>query len=147
MQKRLQTAYTIRTLLEEVKKTLPSFKEGQVFETLKPIYPTDKIPRTKKNIKIKNKVFTKPLAVDKKTKKNFIKQNSPLKKFFREFSRGDFLRVIKTDGTKAYCINESLKPSIRKKYYKELIEIDYNNLLNGDVKLYRRKLTKYFKEE
>ena len=63
-----RSIYTLERLLEEVKSTTPSFKVGQLFETLKSIYPEVFIPRYKKNITYKGISFTKPLANSRKSK-------------------------------------------------------------------------------
>lgn len=142
-----QSAYTIATLLEELREELPHFRKNQVFETLKSIYPNDTISRDKKNIVYKGKLFTKPLAVSKKDKSVFLKEDSVIQKFFRSFSKGDFLRVMETDGKIAKCINESIKKEIVDRFYKEeLITITLEDIANGTVKFFRRKIDKYLED-
>lgn len=143
-----KSSYTIRTLLTELKERFPQFEENQIFETLKSIYPSEEIDKSKKNITLKGKTFTKPLAASKKEKNNLIKEGSALSKFFKNTSRGDFLRVIKTDGIKAKCINLSLEEEIKKKFYSDeesMINISLEDLANGTVKPFRRKVDKFFK--
>lgn len=139
---------TLESLLEEMKSTIPSFKVGQLFETLKSIYPDVKIPRSRKNITYKGISFTKPLASNKKAKENYIKEESPLSDFFKNTSKGDFLQVVKIENKKAYCVNLSLKEDIRDNYYKEeYIAIDYMMIVNGTIKPFKRKnIEKYFNE-
>ena len=36
-----KSVYTIRSLLEELKKQFPGFRVNQIFETLKSIYPKE----------------------------------------------------------------------------------------------------------
>ena len=145
-----RTSYTLQQLLDEVKQTIPSFEEGQIFETLKSIYPSPKIPREKRNITYKNISFTKPLASSRKAKENFIKENSPVADFFRNKSNGDFLQVMETDGKTAKCINLSLKKEIKEDYYsneEDYIILDYTMIANGTVKQFkRRNIEKYFTE-
>lgn len=140
-----RSTYTIKTLLEELKDNLVSFKKGMIFETVKSIFPTTEIPRNKRNIVVENISFTKPLACNKKDKENYIKENSPVSSFFKETKRGDFLEVVEIKNDIAYCRNLSLKEDILKKYYKnELIKISYDELINGSIKLYRRNIQKFF---
>lgn len=145
-----RSTYTIQQLLDEVKQTIPSFEEGQIFETLKSIYPSTKIPRFKRNITYKNISFTKPLASSRKAKENFIKEDSPVADFFKNTTKGDFLRVVSTDGKTAKCINLSLRDSIREDFYsneEDYILIDYTDIANGTVKQFKRKnVEKYFTE-
>jgi hypothetical protein len=146
-----RSKYTLQQLLDEVKQTTPSFYEGQIFETLKSIYPSTKTPRYKKNITYKDISFTKPLASSRKAKENFIKEGSPVKDFFKNTTKGDFLRVVETDGKVAKCINLSLKEDIREDYYsndEDNIIFDYFMIANGTVKHFKRKnVDKYFIEQ
>jgi hypothetical protein len=143
-----RSTYTINSLLTELKQKTP-FKEGMVFETLKSIYPKDDVPKDKKNIKIEEKTFTKPLALSRKDKGNAIKEHSSLVDFFKNVSRGDFLRVVKVDGQKVQCVNLSLKEEILKKYYSDdytkQITLRLEDIANGTAKPFSRKLNKYLK--
>lgn len=140
--------YTLNNLLEEIKSTIPAFKVGQIFETTKSIYPDVHTPRSKKNITYKDVSFTKPLASNRKSKERFLKEESPLSDFFKNSSKGDFLQVVKVENKKAYCINLSLKESVREKFYKEeYVVLDYLAIINGLVKPFKRKnIEKYFNE-
>lgn len=148
---RERSEYTLQQLLDEVKQTIPSFQEGQIFETLKSIFPSTKIPREKRNITYKDISFTKPLASSRKAKENFIKEDSPVKNFFKNITKGDFLQVIETDGKVAKCINLSLKEDIREDFYsdkEDYILLDYSMIANGTVKHFKRKtVDKYFTEQ
>lgn len=143
-----RSVYTLEQLLEEIKSTTPSFKVGQLFETMKSIYPDVQVPRSKKNITHKGISFTKPLASSRKAKESFLKEESPLKDFFRNTGKGDFLQVVKVENKKAYCINLSLKESVREKHYKdEFVVIDYMLIANGTIKPFKRKsVDKYFND-
>ena len=141
-----RAAYTIRTLLEELRERLPQFEKGQIFETLKSVYPDNSIPKEKKNIILDNATFTKPLALSRKDKSNLMKEDSKMVGFFKNFSRGDFLRVVDVSGTQAKCENLSLKEEISKKYYKDdKISLTIEDIANGTVRLFRRKVSKYLK--
>lgn len=144
MEKR--AAYTIETLLEELKKNIPEFKVGQIFETLKSIYPKYNIPKEKRNIIYEGISFTKPFATCRKDKRNYIKENSPIINFFRNVTKGDFLQVIETEGFTAKCINLSLNEEIRNKFYSDdVIILNFNMIANGTVKQFKRKVDKYLK--
>lgn len=149
MEKR--SSYTIATLLEELKQKFPKFEKDQIFETLKSIYPDSTISKENKNITLGKKVFTKPLALNKKSKSFLLKQENEMISFFKNLSKGDFLKVIKIEENgNAKCINLSLCENIRKQYYNDdetkYINLTFNDIANGNVKLMRRKIDKYLKE-
>lgn len=142
-----RSTYTIKTLLQELKKTTPIFKVGQIFETLKSIYPDTNLPRNKVDIKIDDTLFTKPLASSRKDKIKYIKENSPISNFFKNISKGDFLKVVELKDNNAICINLSLKEGIREKYYNnEKIIISFNMIANGTIKQFKRKVIKYLEK-
>lgn len=147
MEKR--SVYTIQTLLEELKEKTPHFEINQIFETLKSIYPDSEISKENKNIVLNEKEFTKPLALNHKDKSFLLKEESPMISFFKNFSKGDFLKVVKIDGKKAKCINISIKEKVKKKYYNDnetkYINLSFSNIANGEVKLMKRKIDKYLK--
>lgn len=142
-----RSSYTINQILKELKEEIPSFKKGMIFETLQTFFPEQEKLREEKNISIENHSFTKPLACSRKDKEKYIKEESPIADFHQENTRGDFLRAVKINKEKgiAYCSNISLKESIRNKYYlNELIPITYEDIISGKVKIYRRKIDKFF---
>jgi len=141
-----RSAYTIRSLLEELKEHFPKFENDQIFETLKSIYPDSEIPKEKKNIKLENVTFTKPLALSRKDKSNLIKEESKMVGFFKNLSRGDFLKVINVEENSAKCVNVSLNEDVAKKYYKdEVVTLTIEDVANGTVRPYKRKISKYLK--
>lgn len=132
---------TIGELLEEIRNSLPKFKKGLILETIVSIYPTN----GEGKISYGNISFTKPMALSRKDKQKIVKENSPLKGFFREFTRGDFLKVIDVIDGKAVCLNVSIKKEIRDGFYKnEYITIEQKDLIDGTVKPYRRKIEKFY---
>jgi len=131
---------TLGELLEELKEDLPNLKKGMVFETITTFFDES----ADKNIIIEDQKFTKPLACSKKDKEKYLKEDSPISKFHRETKRGDFLRVVKINKGIALCENLSLKDTIKEKYYKDLINITYNDVIFGKVKIYRRNTDKFF---
>lgn len=143
-----KATYTLRLLLEEIGQNLPDFKEGQVYETLKSVYPNvSEMKRENRNILVEGIMMTKPLAVSKKSKELFKKESSPLFDFFKNSTKGDFLKVVKVEEDKAYCENISIKEDVKNKFYKnELVKITKEDILNGNFKLFKRKVNKYLEE-
>lgn len=136
--------YTFSSLLEEIKSDYTSFREGQIYETIKPIYSSS----IDRHIILEGKKITKPLALSKKNKNTFKRENSPLIEFYDEYKKGDFLKVIGIEDNKAKCINMSLKEEIKNKYYKEeYIYLTIENVILGDVKIVQRGVSKYIKCE
>lgn len=138
---------TLRLLLEEIKKDLPPFKVGMVFETMKSIYPPSTMKRIDKNILIEGVEITKPLAVSKKSKELFRKDGSVLSKFYADFKKGDLLKVVSIKEGKAFCENVSIKKEYKERYYKEqFIEITLEDLVSGNVRQMKRNVGKYLEE-
>jgi len=141
-----RSTYTIRTLLTELKERFPKFEKGQIFETLKSIYPDSNMPKEKRNIKLEENVFTKPLALSRKDKSGLIKEESKMVGFFKNLSRGDFLKVEEVVDGSARCVNLSLNDDIVKRYYVgDKITLTLDEIANGTVRLYRRKINKFIK--
>ena len=130
-------------LLEELKDF--TYKEGQIFETLRAIYPKGNPEQNV--IKYKNRYFTKPLALDKKSKKNILKEEDVLQDFLGENNRGDFIKVIEVIDKKALCENLSLKDNIKKEYYKENFILEPEYLRDGSLKLCKRSVSKHLNKE
>lgn len=146
MDKYKRSTYTINTLLEELKERFPRFEKNQIFEIIKSVYPDSSIPKNKRNISFNGKIFTKPLAVSRRDKAVFIKENNKMTSFFKNLSRGDFIQVIETDGKTAKCVNLSLKEDVKQKYYNDevsLIELTFEDIANGTVRPFKRKVDKY----
>lgn len=149
MEKR--SSHTIATLLEELKQKFPKFEKNQIFETLKSIYPDSTISKENKNITLNENTFTKPLALNRKSKSFLIKQENKMISFFKNLSKGDFLKVVEVekDGN-AKCINLSLQENTRKQYYNDnetkYVSLSFSDIANGNVRLMRRKIDKYLKE-
>jgi len=144
MEKQKKSIHTINSLLEELKEKFPHFEKNQIFETLKSVYPDSSIPKEQRNISFGGKFFTKPLAASRRDKMNFVKEKSDIVGFFKNTTRGDFIQVVETNGKTAKCINLSLNEDIRSKYYRDsYINIGFEDIANGTVKPFRRKVDKY----
>jgi len=123
------------SLLEEIKEEILDLKEGQFLETIRSIYPSTDTPRGEKNILIKNKELTKPLALSKKDKKRALTENSPVYDFYKEKKRGDILRIKSINGDKLICENLSFEDDIKDKFYKDIeVHLTLNDLVEGNVK-------------
>lgn len=133
---------TLEKLLNEMNDNVPIIKIGDIIETIKTIYPNSSIPKKEKNIIIEGVEMTKPLVCSKKTKKMFIKENSPLVELFNEKTRGDLLKVISITKNKIYCENLSLNTSIGNNSIENKIIIDKFDVLRGDFKLVQRGVNK-----
>lgn len=131
---------TLQDLLEEIKSELPKFKEGQYFETLRPIYPDT----GDRNIEIDGQKVTKPLAVDKKSKREFSKYDSPFKDFFKNKKKGDLLKIIEVEGDVAKCENISLDEEFKRKYYENhYVFISYKDIIEGTIKRVYKNIDRY----
>lgn len=139
--------HTLKSLLEELKINYPSFEEGQIFEILKSIYPDSSINKENKIIFLNSKEFTKPLAVSRRDKAVMLKEGNEMLSFFRNTTKGDFIKIVEVKDEKAKCVNLSLKESIKEKYYKDkdtkYINISFDDIANGNLKLIKRKIDKY----
>ena len=146
MDRHNRSIYTINSLLEELKDKFPRFEKNQIFEIIKSVYPDSSIPKDKRNISFDGKVFTKPLAVSRRDKAVFIKENNKMTSFFKNLSRGDFIQVVETDGKAAKCINLSLREDVKQKYYKDegsFIKLTFEDIANGTVRPFKKKVDKY----
>lgn len=135
---------TLRSILASVKKP---FAVGQIYETIKSLYP--EYESKNKNITINNFTFTKPLASSYKSKKKYLKENSILKTFYTEYNKGDMLYIIEVKDDIAYCKNMSLNEEVKNLYYKdEIVKIKYEDIFFGNVKLLKQmKGNRYNKGE
>lgn len=134
--------YTLGSLLEELKESTPKFEKGQYFEVLKSFYPTKEVLFEERMI---NNV-TKPLACSVRNKREFQKDKSFFAKFFKDFTKGDILEIVETDGISAKCINRTLREDIREKYYNtenlKYITISFDDIVNRNIKRVYRGIKK-----
>ena len=138
-----KASYTLRLLLEELGKNIPPFRVGQVFETIKSVYPTSEVKRSKRNIIVEGVELTKPSAVGKKSKLLFLKDKSPLADFYSEFKHGDFLKIIRIEKDIALCENISLKKEVKEKYYKDdLVRVSKEDIINGVIRQVKRNVNR-----
>jgi hypothetical protein len=122
---------TINSILSKLTQQLPIVKENDLLETFKTIYhnTNNKI----KNIIIEDVEMSIPIVASRATKNLMKKDGSLLASIYNDMNSGDILKVIKTNGTKLYCENLSIKPE-----YRQEIIIDKLNILKEEYKLIER---------
>ena len=133
----------MKDMIRSLREDFVGFRPGQIYEVLKPIYPDAEVPKKEKIITYMGITFTKPSALNKKTKINLKKDGSVLIDFFKDLNNGDFLLVNKVDNMVAYCVNLSLDDNIKTLFYKgenDIIHLRDIDIINGFVKLFNKKL-------
>lgn len=142
----MRKSYTLKELLAEIKSEKTGFEVGHFYEVKKSYYPNSRIKKDVKNIIVEGKEVTLPLACSSKSKRGFSKDGMLFETFFKNITRGDFLKIIETDGIKATCVNKSLKEDIFGEYYNEELKhiiISHEDILSGCVKRVYRGINKY----
>lgn len=130
----MQYEKTINKILQRLSKELPIAEEGDLLETQKTLYPAGNLPREDKNIIIDSMEITPPLACSKEWKKLLEKEKAPLCQIYKDFTRGDILKVKKIED--GYLIVENL--SIDEEFKKEF-KIDKIEIAKKNFSLIRRK--------
>jgi len=125
----MQYEKTIRKILNKLSSDLSFAEEGDILETQKTIFPEGNIPREDKNIIIDGMEVTMPLACSKLWKNMFLKEKSNLCQVYKEFDRGDILRIKKVEKTKVIVENLSIDEEFRKDFRIDKIEIIKKNFL------------------
>lgn len=130
----MQYEKTINKILQRLSKELPIAEEGDLLETQKTLYPAANLLREDKNIIINSMEITPPLACSKEWKKLLEKEKAPLCQIYKDFTRGDILKVKKIED--GYLIVENL--SIDEEFKKEF-KIDKIEIAKKNFSLIRRK--------
>lgn len=130
----MQYEKTINKILQRLKKEIPIAEEGDILETQKTVFPNAIIPREEKNIIINCEEVTPPLACSKEWKKMMSKEKASLCQIYKEFDRGDILKVKKIKGSKVVVENLSIEEEFRKDF-----EIDKIEIVKKNFNLIRRK--------
>lgn len=130
----MQYEKTINKILQRLSKELPIAEEGDLLETQKTLYPAGNLLREDKNIIINSTEVTPPLACSKEWKKLLEKEKAPLCQIYKDFTRGDILKVKKIED--GYLIVENL--SIDEEFKKEF-KIDKIEIAKKNFSLIRRK--------
>ena len=118
---------TIRKILQRISKEIPLAEEGDILETQKTLYPDASIPREYKNIIINSEEITPPLACSKEWKKMILKERASLCQIYREFDRGDILKVKRVEPSRVIVENLSIEKESRKEFPIDKIEIAKKN--------------------
>ena len=130
----MQYEKTINKILQRLSQEIPIAEIGDLLETQKTIYPLGSTPREDKNIIINSIEITPPLACSKEWKKLLEKEKAPLCQIYKDFSRGDILRVKSISGCNLIVENLSIDNEFRKEFKIDKVEIAKKNFL-----LIRRK--------
>lgn len=125
---------TINKILQRLSKEIPIAEVGDILETNKTIYPNARELREEKNIIIDSVEVTPPLACSKEWKKLMLKEKAILCQIYKDFDRGDLLKVKAIDGN--YVIVENL--SIDDEFKRDF-RINKIDIIKKDFKLIRRK--------
>lgn len=134
---------TIEAVLNAARSEISNIEVGQVYETLRSIYPDDSIPSYIKNIELNDVRMTLPLASSLKAKREYYNSNNILKEIFKDMRRGDYLVVeeVNEDGT-FICKNVSLNEEKADEFYKDpilkKIKLNKDDITFGNIKrIYR----------
>lgn len=130
----MQYEKTINKILQRLSKEVPFAEVGDILETQKTIYPNPNAPREEKNIIIDSLEVTPPLACSREWKKLLLKEKAALCQIYKDFDRGDILKVKKVDGTKIIVENLSIDEEFKREF-----EIDKLEIAKRNFSLVRRK--------
>lgn len=131
---------TINRILERLSKEVPNPEVGDILETNKTIFPEANVPREEKNIIIDSIELTPPLACSKEWKTLFLKEKAILCQIFRDFDRGDILRIKEINGSKIIVENLSIEEEFRKEFTINKVEIikkNFNLIRRRSIELIR----------
>lgn len=130
----MQYEKTLNKILQRLSKEIPIAEIGDILETNKTLFPDAALPREEKNIIVDSLEITAPLACSKEWKNILLKERACLCQIFRDFNRGDILKVLKIKGNKVIVENLSIEPEFRKEF-----EIDKIEIVKKNFNLIRRK--------
>lgn len=141
----------LEQLMEEAKNQLCKIEVGQVYEAMTTFYPNEKVPPEEKNVIVEDIKMTLPLAFSCKSKKDFLKDKTKIKKFFKEGTKGDYLLVKKIKGDLIMCKNISINEEFYNQYYKtpgmKKIIITKDDIVKGNVKRVYRGFKNHLEEK
>ena len=126
----MQYEKTLNKILEKISKEIPIAEPGDILETQKTIYPKSSIPREEKNIIINSTEVTPPLACSKEWKNLMLKEKTILCQIYKDFNRGDILKVKNINGSKVIVENLSIE---------EEFEIDKIEIIKKNFNVIKRK--------
>lgn len=130
----MQYEKTINAILQKLSKEIPIAEIGDILETHRTLYPSPSESREDKNIIINCTEITPPLACSKEWKKAMLKDRAILCEIYRDFDRGDILKIKKINGNKVVVENISIEKEFRREF-----EIDKMEIVKKNFSLIRRK--------
>lgn len=125
---------TLRKILKRLSKEIPIVEDGDLLETFKTIFPEASIKREDKNIIVEGIEMTAPLACNKEWKAMMLKDKSIICEIFRDFERGDILKVKRIDKNDVFVENISIEEEFRKEFC-----IDKTDIIKKNFNVIRRK--------
>jgi hypothetical protein len=130
----MQYEKTLNKIMQRLSKEVPIVEIGDIFETEETLFPEASVPREEKNIIINSTEMTPPLACNKEWKMFMLKDESVLCEIYREFDRGDILKVKRIEGNKVFVENLSIEEEFRKEF-----SIDKVDIIKKKFNLVKRK--------
>lgn len=130
----MQYEKTINQILQRLSKEIPIAEEGDILETNKTIFPDTSLPREDRNIIVDSLEITPPLACSKEWKTMLLKDKARLCQIYKDFNRGDILKIKRIEGTKVFVENLSIEEEFRKEF-----EIDKMEIAKKNFNLIRRR--------
>lgn len=118
---------TLRKILKRLSKEIPIVEDGDLLESFKTIFPEASIKREDKNIIVEGIEMTAPLACNKEWKAMMLKDKSIICEIFRDFERGDILKVKRIDKNDVFVENISIEEEFRKEFCIDKIDIIKKN--------------------
>lgn len=125
---------TLNKIMKRLEVEIPIVEVGDIFETEVTKYPDSNLPSEEKNIIIHSTEVTAPLACNKEWKNLLLKEESILCQIYREFDRGDILKVKRIENNKVIVENLSIEEEFRKEFV-----IDKTDIVKKNFNLIRRK--------
>lgn len=130
----MQYEKTINAILQKLSKDIPIAEVGDILETHRTLYPNPNESREDKNIVINCTEITPPLACSKEWKKAMLRDKAVLCEIYKDFNRGDILKIKKINGSKIVVENISIDEEFRREF-----EIDKMEIVKKNFSLIRRK--------
>ena len=130
----MQYEKTINKILSRLSNDILVIEEGDILETQKTIFPKYSQKREEKNIIIDSTEVTPPLACSKEWKKLMLKEKAMLCQIYKDFERGDILKVRRLEGSKIIVENLSIDEEFRTEF-----EIDRTEIFKKNFNLIKRR--------
>lgn len=130
----MQYEKTINKILSRLSNEMLIIEIGDILETQKTIFPKYSQKREEKNIIIESTEVTPPLACSKEWKKLMLREKAILCQIYKDFERGDILKVKNINGSKIVVENLSIDKEFRKEF-----EIDRTEIFKKNFSLVKRR--------